>query len=262
MRAFHLAVLLPMFIASVMKAQLPTVDITLVQVQADRYEVRLRPDLQFNGLFSSLVFTLRWSAGSAASLAEFSPTAAMQDIGIFPTISGDVVESGGARYATHVAFGFNSLASQGMAWNPGEEVVLGTLDVVGGPVAIELVNDGWTAANNGDFFISLNGSGQTGIIYALSTASEARPGMNAPFEVSIPAGARPVQVIINSDRPSVISYTITDASGRMVDQGNAHLAIGRNELVSRSMRPNAGAYIVRITTEAGTWTSSRHVILP
>lgn len=50
------------FVGSVLgaSAQLPTLDITMVAVGGNQLEVKVRPDADFDGLFSSLVFTIRW----------------------------------------------------------------------------------------------------------------------------------------------------------------------------------------------------------
>src|SRR5690606_14927130 len=46
-------------------AQLPIVDIAAVPV-GGQVEVRVRPDAGFNGLFSSIVFTLKWPEADGA----------------------------------------------------------------------------------------------------------------------------------------------------------------------------------------------------
>lgn len=257
----YLLALFPVFGLSVSKAQLPVVDITLVQLQPDRYEVRLRPDATFNGFFSSLVFTLRWSSGSSATLAEFVPTADMEDIGIFPTISGELNVVGPYNYAVFAAFGNSTLASQGQAWTAGQEVVLGTVQVIDGTASLELINDDWTAPNNADFFVSLNGLEQTGLIYSTSTSLDEASLATDQWEVSCLSGSHPVQFAISSKSTSDVTYAILDAAGRMVDQGRTTLASGRNELTMRSVGPASGAYTIRIQSATGH-QASKHLILP
>ncbi|MCB0794933.1 MAG: hypothetical protein KDB88_09365, partial [Flavobacteriales bacterium] len=49
-------------------AQLPLVDITLVDIGNNELEVRLRPDADFDELLSSISFSIRWNTASGANL--------------------------------------------------------------------------------------------------------------------------------------------------------------------------------------------------
>ena len=165
----------PLMVAIPSSAQLPTVDITLVDNGLGEVEVRFRPDLAFDGLFSGLVFTIRWETVSGATLGNVSqPLPVMQYI---PTgKSGDEEDAGGYRYQIFAGFGFTPLNSIGQSWTPATEYVLCTIPVLGGSSVFEIVNDSWTADFNGDYFVSLNGQDQTGVIY---TGSTGFPSMGA-----------------------------------------------------------------------------------
>lgn len=243
------------------QAQLPTVDITMVQTQTDLYEVRVRPDGAFDGLFSSLVFTLRWSASSSATLAEFEPTAEMVDIGIYPVMSGDVVVSEPYQYAPHVAFGTSSLASEGMAWVAGQEVVLGTIQVIGGPTDLELVNDDWTIDHNTNYFVSLNGSGRTGTIYDLPSLVQPMIGTGADPRWEVRNTGDRLLLRLDTSEPMVIDYTVHDAAGRSVGQGRVNAAAGRTERSIASSPVAMGMYTVHCTTSSSS-LGARSIILP
>ena len=149
-------------------AQLPLVDITLVDAGAGELEVRVRPDGNFNELFSSLVFTIRWETASNANLDAISqpiPQILYMPIGK----SGNEEDASGFRYQVFAGFGFTPLSSAGVSWTAGMEVTLMTIPVINGTSVFEIVNDSWTANFNGDFFASLNGSDQTGDIYQVNT---------------------------------------------------------------------------------------------
>lgn len=237
-------------ISGLVSAQLPTVDITLVPVTAARYEVRIRPDGTFNGLFSSLVFTLRWSDASGVTLAEFQPTAAMIDLGIYPAIAGDMVIDGGYRYAAHVAFGSSSLAIEGQTWTPGQEVVIGTIDQVGGTSPIEIVNDTWTGTNNSDYFLSLNGVDRTGVIYGSSTAQ-------LPLDLAVPIFAITASVHtdhtvlrVTADASSAARYEVITSGGSLVDAGRFAFQQGVSEHAIPHRGLAEGLYTIIVRTEA------------
>ncbi|MCC6541169.1 MAG: hypothetical protein IT225_03005 [Flavobacteriales bacterium] len=227
----------------------PTVDITLVQLQAQRYEVRIRPDGDFNGFFASIVFTLRWNASSAGTLAEFEPTSDMMEVGIYPYISGEVVESNGFKYAPFVAFGSTSLAANGQAWVAGEEVSLGTIDVLDGPAELLLIEDDWTAANNADYYISLGGFPGTGVIYQSTSASiTGANGALGPFHASLldlPGNWLRLEAAQDLD----MRYAVTDAAGRTIGQGSWKVPAGRSDHQLDPVPVSAGSYHIRLISD-------------
>lgn len=229
----------------------PAVDITLVQLQPNRYEVRLRPDGDFNGFFASIVFTFRWTTSMSGTLAEFVPTPSMMSIGIYPGISGDEVVSGSFTYAPFVAFGSNSLVATGQSWTAGQEVSMGTIDVIGGPVDLALVEDAWTAANNADYYVSLGGVGVEGGIYlsgptALATAT---------------AGSEEVQVThldlpgnwirVETDMTRDVRYDVIDPVGRSIGQGRLMATAGRSDHRLNGAANADGIYLIRLWYDGG-----------
>lgn len=150
-------------------AQSP-IDIGLFPGQANEVEIRIRPTAHFDGVFSSLVFTLRWEAGSGAvpdPIQQIAPVA--QYMPIQP--SGPVVVDGYYAYQVYAGFGMMPLSSAGTHFQLNEEVVLARIPVTGN-ASIAIVNDAWTGelAHNGDYYVSLNGQNATGTIYGLATA--------------------------------------------------------------------------------------------
>lgn len=165
----HLLVLVALSACTLSNAQLPTVDITMQRVDDGRYEVRLRPDLDFDGVFASIVFSVRWPAASTNTIMDFEPTESIIDLGMYPNMSGEVGTDGAYRYAIYAGFGFVSLSSAGQSWNAGTEVVLGHLLVANDQGDCILVNDDWTTLNFGTYYVSLNGVDRTGSIFSTAT---------------------------------------------------------------------------------------------
>lgn len=148
------------------------VDIGLFR-SGDKLEVRVKPNSDFNGIFSSLVFTIRWDGSSGAGLGAIRQDGAAALY--MPIIkSGALHEHGNYNYQVYAGFGISPMESFDVAWQTGKEVVLATIPVTG-KGEFELVNDAWTgeAAHNANYYVSLGGRDETGVIYkGLATAEE------------------------------------------------------------------------------------------
>lgn len=148
-----------------------TVDIGLFNAGNGTLEVKVRPTSDFDGVFSSVVFALRWDKNSDIALG----TATVPDASPINTRrSGDVREDGMLAYQVYAGFGFDAMASSGMRWESGKEYTIMSIPVTG-KGAVELVNDSWTGtiANNADFYVSLGGLDKTGAIYkSLATTTD------------------------------------------------------------------------------------------
>ena len=228
---------------------LPDVDITLVQLQPNRYEVRLRPDGDFNGFFASIVFTFRWSTSMSGTLAEFAPSPAMMSLGIYPGISGDEVVSGQYTYAPFVAFGATSLMATGQAWTAGQEVSMGTIDVIGGPVDLALVEDDWTAVNNADYYVSLGGVSVPGEIYfsTPTTLDELSFSPDGLQVLHLDAPGHWVRVVAATERD--LRYVVIDPAGRTIGQGRMVVPEGSSDHRLNGGLTADGIYLVRLWSE-------------
>lgn len=157
---FALALLVP---GADSQAQAP-VDIGL-RSNGDRLEVVVRPQAEFSGIFSSVVFTLKWDRSSGATLGEIEQEGAAANY-IPVQRSGAVREVGGYDYQVFAGFGTRPMHTLGTAWVASKEYVIATIPVTGGGEFV-LVNDAWTGetANNADYYLSLGGIDRTGVIY-------------------------------------------------------------------------------------------------
>jgi len=247
------------FIMSFAMAQ-PTVDITLVQTAEGPVEVRLRPDGPFDGLFSSIVFTIRWSTGGSAGLGtvqQFSP------VNSYCTVSksGPEQTANGFRYQVFAGFGFVPLSEVPTAWAAGEEVVLCRVNVINGTAAFSIVVDAWTSDinNNGDYFISLNGLDRTGEIYTISTGTnESAPAVSGPQVVPNPANDH-VVVTLPDGMSGPVSLDLLDAAGRVVWSKGLN-AGGFSHLESIDVSAlSAGTYVLVVGSALGR--SSHRVVV-
>ncbi len=146
-------------------AQNPTsVDIDLdYNSGLNRLEVKLRPNGQgFGDVVSGLTFTIRWAATSTAALG--ARTLTCPDA--LPASPVAEVTSGGFKYRTFNGFSDQLLSDWGCEWTANTWVSVCTIPVTGntGCTQFDIVNDGYTNANNRDFFISLGGFNTTGSI--------------------------------------------------------------------------------------------------
>jgi len=195
-------------------AQLPIVDIAAVPV-AGQVEVRVRPDAGFNGLFSSLVFTLRWPEADGASLGSVvqqSPVSLYCGV----SRSGSEQVDGGYRYQVFVGFGNIPLVDLDTAWVAGQEVVLCRVNVNGSSV-FRVADDPWTAAANGSFYVSLNGEDRTGSIYdPISTGWSSLPDGQVPVRIAPNPTIGPLRVTVNETVGPTVALELMDATGRSV----------------------------------------------
>lgn len=151
----------------------PIVDITMADNGSGQLEIRLRPDGDFNELVSNVVFTLRWQE-------QFGPALSMIDLvypqsEYLPVAPSSVVNGGnGYLYRTYSAVAFSPMHDFGHSWTAGMEYPICTLQVLTPGVTPELVNDAFTASNNRNYFVSMNGLSRTGVIYP-----DAPPVVNA-----------------------------------------------------------------------------------
>ena len=136
-------------------------------------EVHVRPQSDFNGIFSSLVYTIKWDSNSGASLGDV--TQEQPSSQYIPTAkSGDTHQVGTTNYQVFAGFGMAPMSSASAQWVAGEDYVIAKIPVTGN-ADFELINDSWTGevVNNASYYVALGGANKTGIIYkSLATADE------------------------------------------------------------------------------------------
>jgi hypothetical protein len=176
------------------------VDITMTPSDDGQLVVKLRPSANFDGLVSSLVFTIRWDASTDAHLGTIAQTAPASTY-IPVSRSGQEQDAAGKRYQIFVGFGMTPMQWIPTNWVAGEEYTVMTIPVEGA-AAFELVDDSWTGNNNADYYVALGGQDETGVIY-----SDITTGITAGT-----SGAGTLQVVPNpTDKIAMISLTFKQA---------------------------------------------------
>ena len=94
-----------------------TVDIGLYQHNGN-LEVKVRPTSEFDGVFSSVVFTLRWDKSTGITLGE---AVVPEGTPIRTTRSGQTHEEGVFNYLVFAGFGFDVMSASGQRYEAGKE---------------------------------------------------------------------------------------------------------------------------------------------
>jgi hypothetical protein len=251
-----LAILVPLGVAAAVSAD-PTVDITLVDGGAGSLEVRFRPDGTFNGLFSSLVFTVRWSDASGATLGDPAQTPpVIQYMSVSP--AGSQVIEGGYRYQIYAGFGFTPLSAVGASWTAGQEVVLMTIPVSGGSSQFEIVNDSWTVAHNGNFYVSLNGVDHTGSIYATGNGFPTVSGKGPALTVIPNPTDGAADIWLRLDKKGPADIQVLNTTGQVVWSHHYDQTAELHETVALKQY-GAGTYMVKV--KAGETVLNEQVVV-
>lgn len=117
-------------------------------------EVRLKPDFTISSNFlTNVQFTVRWDSASNVTINSTSIPPYLIDP------QGSPLFYNGYYYQI-----FASSPNCALNWTSGQEYVVLSF-THSGCVDFELLNDSWTQANNGDFYVELLGIDHTGIFY-------------------------------------------------------------------------------------------------
>ncbi|MBK7944738.1 MAG: hypothetical protein IPJ85_05245 [Flavobacteriales bacterium] len=156
-------------------AQLPSsVDIDLAPgATATTMDVRLKANGQsFNEVISGLTFTVRWVDTSPATIGQASTAAwcpAPNNAFSPGSLDGTLTPGNGFKYRTYTGIGTQQIGlsedlfgcgpdGQTLPANTWVTVAVITVSNNSGCTEFQIVNDAFTAANNKNFFVSLNGT--------------------------------------------------------------------------------------------------------
>lgn len=250
----------------------PVLDIGLFSAGTpNTLEVRVKPNgSSFDQVVSGLTFTLRWNAASGAQ-----PGAIVQNIdgNLCPlfrvALAADpagVQTVGGFRYLTYNGFSTATLsscpASPGYSFPAEVETVIARIPVTPGADCAQfaIVNDGYTAAENKDFFAELNGLDRTGQILT-AAAPVAVDGNTTPCAQDCASG--PEAVIQAPDfaiagQSTTFSALPDGADLYLWDLGDGTQAQGQEVSHAYAM---AGTYTVQLVVTVGTCSDTAVVDL-
>lgn len=199
-------------------------------------EVRLKASGNFDELLSNMVFTISWPTTSGVQLDNANLVSLCDRVPIVPNGDG-LKQSGGRSYQTYFMLSLQQLAST-CPMVSGQEFTVMRIPVTGLSSCVEfkLTNDSYTAANNKNYYLSLNGQDRTGSIYQ-PTAQ-----LCACTNISLD--------IATDGQPGQTGWEFYDSSGQVISSGSLS-ANQTNRTVHLSSCRNTGCYRVRITDSAG-----------
>ncbi|MEO8733959.1 MAG: T9SS type A sorting domain-containing protein [Flavobacteriales bacterium] len=193
------------------------VDITMTPTDDGQLAVKLRPSTDFDGLFSSLVFTIRWDASTDAHLgtiAQIAPASTYIPV----SRSGQEQDADGERYQIFVGFGYTPLQWIPTNWVAGVEYTIMTIPVEGA-AAFELVDDSWTGNNNADYYLALGGLDETGIIYSdITTGITEGTSAAGTLQVLPNPTDKLATIFMKFKQPQDVDLELTNSAGQRVWQ--------------------------------------------
>lgn len=243
-----------LFISAALQADAAIMDITMVPGQNNDIEVRVRTDQNFNEVFSSIVFTVRWSNASGADLGGVQQSTQQQDV-ININNSGPEQVDGNYRYQVYAGFSFSVLSDLGFTFSAGQEYVLCHIPVLNAMDVFSIVNDTWTGVNNADYYVSLNGSNATGIIYDTTTGVEQGPALAGQLSVwPNPVGERLTVTLETGEEEGPIELELIAPGGQMVMRSRMQIANGKGTQVLDLRNVDAAVYLLRARSAKGART--------
>ncbi len=228
------------------QAQLPVLDITSSTQIAAELQVRIRPDGDFNGLFSSVVFTVRCNSASGVVIGD--PLQGLPQAQYCSVFKSDTQQGQGSyTYQIYAGFGNSALSNFSTSWIADQEVLLCSIPLSNANGGCKVVNDAWTDTHNGGYYVSLNGVDQTGIIYSITTALDPVAEEERMFRlVPNPAKDR-VGLFLRTDATGAkASVILLDAAGRVVREESALLNGGVLDMDLDLVGLAAGLYTVQV----------------
>lgn len=130
-------------------------DIAVDQASCGDFEVKLKPNTDYNSTITNIQFTVKWPENTVDLTSFYS------DFGV--ALQGPIEEEDGFNYAI-----FISTLSTPINWNAGLEYTILSFshDQSGvGYANFEIETEDWAVENNGEYYFELLGIDNTGLIY-------------------------------------------------------------------------------------------------
>jgi hypothetical protein len=150
----------------------------------------------------------------------------------------------GYHYQVFAGFGNSVLSDIPLTLMAGEWITLCTIPV-GGTDVFTIVNDGLTAAMNGNYYVSLGGQESQGDIIEFITAVAGIAPAEEAFRVypTITSGQVTIETDLDDDDP--LRLSLVNAAGQEVRRSTLSGVRGRQRSVIDMSGLDAGAYMVR-----------------
>lgn len=237
----------------------PRVDIDLHRAGDGRVLVQLIPESDFEGVPSSLVFTVSWIATNNDPLPELQQTQE-QSAWITLAPSGPVHEVGDKRYRIYSGIGLFPIADGGQPWHGAMSLTIGTFGP-DSPADLLIADDEWVKErrNNGAFYVSLNGLERTGQLRCGTTAA----GIEVPFSFSVkpnPSNGQPVTFLATLPGDGALTIDIADVEGKTIRTDRFLSVDGVAQgLIAPAGTLAPGTYVLTVRT--GTLTRTERLVV-
>lgn len=223
------------------------VDITMVPNNEGQLEVKLRPSANFDGMVSSLVFTVKWDAGTEASLGAIQQ--GQPESTYLPlSRSGGQQDIGGDRYQIFVGFGMTPMQWIPSEWVAGQEYTIATIAVTG-TAEFSLVNNTWTGLNNADYYLALGGADETGTIYGdITTGIVAGEFGEGGLSVVPNPTDKATVITMELRKPQSLQLDLLNAAGQSVWKESLPNASGTIRIPLDLTSYDKGVYLLRVNS--------------
>lgn len=201
------------------------------QKDNDKLGVYLIPSHDFDGLFSSVVFSIR----SNGSIGRFIIDPQVSDY-FSISQSGSPYYNNGLEYRTFAGLGFVQISN---SWKSSSMIKLGDF-LIDEKFEYELISDESTDSKNGNFYISLNGLDVSGDIVTLGSKENSTLNIYPnPFSD---------QLFIFDSSNSVRNIEVLDLTGKIL----ISTSVSQNIKVIDTKFLNPGSYTISIIFKDGS----------
>lgn len=244
-------------VAAAGTVQAAKVDISMVANGDGQLEVKLRPAANFDGIVSSLVFTVKWDAATEAHLGTVQQSGPASTY--LPVIrSGSEQDEGGDRYQIFVSFGMTPMQAIPTNWVAGQEYTVATIPVTG-TAEFSLVNNTWTGQNNADYYLALGGVDETGDIYGDITTGVVAGELGEAGLAVVPNPVDKTAILtLNLSQPQDLRLELVNAAGQPVWQEDRPNSYGSLRIPLDLSTLSKGTYLLRV--HAGDKVLTRRVV--
>lgn len=222
------------------------VDILLLRTPENKLKVSLKPHENFNGMVSSLVFTIKWSYSVSSHLGAIHQEGVEQAYLPISRSGGEQL-IGDSVYQIFVGFGMTPMTWLDTEWVAEKEYVVAVIDIEGSG-DFTLINDQWTGENNADYYLALGGADKTGLIYNEDNNILL---ISKPEENKISVNPNPTMdylTVTFSNKPNNLLIKLFDPMGRIIETHYSYL--GEKEYLINTSDLRKGVYFLEIFNDA------------
>lgn len=234
----------------------PDVSISSHDQGTGNLDILLTPSDDFFGWVTDLDFTVRWPADNGTTLGVLQQDPEVAEYLPIEKV-GNEITAGDFTYQRFHGEGIKSIANSDDAWYAGQAVTATSLSIFGNDQGLTVINDDWTATNDGDYLIELNGDGHAGLIegIAMSVVPNSDEGIGATV-LPVANGFNLAFDLPSS--PMTATFSLHNAAGQAVWSTNRERAHGRINMLAETGPVSDGLYI--LTVRYGELSLTKRVV--